>query len=262
MKILRTGMEGPEVKKWEVFLVGQKFDPGAVDGKFTAETQQATTLFQQKYHLDADGMVGNQTWGQAMMLGLGALSDPANTEKSGPNFPPPPGFAPLRGTATLQKMFGKYEYKPKPVAGNKENITILGDWESRNIVKVEIPQLMGIKGAPASGNVRFHRLGAKQFVELWAAWEQAKLLDRILTWDGSYNPRFQRGSKTALSNHAFGSAFDINAALNALGVIPALVGRKGCVRELVTIANEHGFYWGGHFKSRPDGMHFEIAVLK
>jgi len=30
----------------------------------------------------------------------------------------------------------------------------------------------------------------------------------------------------------------------------------------VPLANEHGFYWGGHFRHRPDGMHFEIAVLK
>jgi len=39
-----------------------------------------------------------------------------------------------------------------------------------------------------------------------------------------------------------------------------LVGQKGCVRELVPIAHENGFYWGGHF-SRLDGMHFEIAKI-
>jgi hypothetical protein len=27
------------------------------------------------------------------------------------------------------------------------------------------------------------------------------------------------------------------------------------------IANRCGFYWGGHYQSRMDGMHFEIAVL-
>jgi hypothetical protein len=48
-----------------------------------------------------------------------------------------------------------------------------------------------------------------------------------------------------------------------------MIGEKGCVRELVPIANEHGFYWGGHFGSvvngkmigRMDGMHFEIAKI-
>jgi hypothetical protein len=36
-------------------------------------------------------------------------------------------------------------------------------------------------------------------------------------------------------------------------------GKKGSVRELVPIANKHGIYRGGHFKGRPDGMHFEVA---
>lgn len=34
------------------------------------------------------------------------------------------------------------------------------------------------------------------------------------------------------------------------------------MRELVPIANDFGFYWGGHFRSRLDGMHFEIAELR
>jgi hypothetical protein len=38
------------------------------------------------------------------------------------------------------------------------------------------------------------------------------------------------------------------------------MGEHGCLLELVPIANEHGFYWGGHF-SRKDGMHFEIAKI-
>ena len=54
------------------------------------------------------------------------------------------------------------------------------------------------------------------------------------------------------------TAFDINYAWNRLGALPALRGEKGSVRELVAIAHQHGFYWGGHF-SRRDGMHFEVA---
>ena len=61
--------------------------------------------------------------------------------------------------------------------------------------------------------------------------------------------------------YAFGSAFDINTKWNKLGRVPALAGEEGSVRELVSIANEHGFFWGGHFNGRPDGMHFEVATL-
>jgi hypothetical protein len=42
--------------------------------------------------------------------------------------------------------------------------------------------------------------------------------------------------------------------------VPALVGQKGAVRELVPIAHENGVFWGGQFK-RKDGMHFEIAKI-
>ena len=36
----------------------------------------------------------------------------------------------------------------------------------------------------------------------------------------------------------------------------------GCVFELVSIAHDHGFFWGGHFNApRVDGMHFEVAKI-
>jgi hypothetical protein len=93
---------------------------------------------------------------------------------------------------------------------------------------------------------------------LFRAWEDAGLRNRLLTWAGGFVPRFVRGSRTTLSNHAWGTAFDVNVAWNARGAMPALRGEKGSVRELVPIANDFGFYWGGHF-SRRDGMHFEAA---
>jgi hypothetical protein len=46
-----------------------------------------------------------------------------------------------------------------------------------------------------------------------------------------------------------------------LGVHPARIDQKGCVRELVEIAVDHGFYWGGWFPKRPDGMHFEAYKI-
>ena len=51
-------------------------------------------------------------------------------------------------------------------------------------------------------------------------------------------------------------------ANNPLGAEPAYPKQKGCVFDLVPLAHEHGFYWGGHFASRRDGMHFEIAEVR
>lgn len=90
--------------------------------------------------------------------------------------------------------------------------------------------------------------------------EKQKMLSLLISYGGSYNARLIRGSKTALSNHCFGTAFDINMQWNQLDAEPIALGLKGSIRELVPLAHEYGFYWGGHF-SRKDGMHFEIAQL-
>ena len=261
MRVLRKGMTGGDVERWQFFLVGQNHQL-EVDGNFGGDTFDATSAFQTENHLDVDGAVGPDTLGRAMSLGFDPLEDAAAPANSGAAFPPRPNFNPLISTADRQKVFGKFDFVAAPVPSNPENIRILGTWEQDNIVRVQLPQLVGVQGAPHNGGARFHKKAADQLVALWKAWEDAGFLDRILTWDGSFVPRFIRGNRTVLSNHAFGTAFDINAALNPRGTRPLLVGKKGSVRELVTIANDHGFYWGGHFGAKPDGMHFEIAILK
>lgn len=168
-----------------------------------------------------------------------------------------PPFKPLVSTAERQRIFGKFDY----VANSDGTIRILGGWANTNVVRVHIPQLEGVEGAPNNCVVYFHKLGAEQLKALFEEWDAEGLIDRVLTWGGSFVPRMIRGSKTALSNHAFGTAFDINAAWNGLGKEPAATGQKGSVVELVEIAHKHGFYWGANF-TRKDGMHFEIAVLQ
>ena len=261
MRVLRKGMSGEDVERWQFFLVGQNHQL-EVDGNFGDDTFDVTSAFQTENHLDADGVVGPDTLGRAMSLGFDPLEDAAAPANSGAAFPPRPNFNPLISTADRQRVFGKFDFVAAPVPSNPENIRILGAWEQDNIVRVQLPQLVGIQGAPHDGGARFHKKAAAQLVGLWKAWEDAGFLDRVLTWDGSFVPRFVRGSRTLLSNHAFGTAFDINAALNPRGTRPLLVGKKGSVRELVTMANDQGFYWGGHFGAKPDGMHFEIAILK
>lgn len=175
-------------------------------------------------------------------------------------FPAIPDFRPIVGTAARQAAFGKFDFITAPVKGNKENISIQGDWARKNLCIIELPQLMGIAGAPQSGKIQCHVMVADSIRFLFQDLEQEGKLDLIHTWDGMFCPRFQRGSTTVLSNHSFGTAFDINAQWNRLGQEPAKEGELGCVYDLVEIANKHGWYWGGHF-SRPDGMHFEYARI-
>jgi len=261
LSALRIGMRGTLVLAWQNFLVGQRLDPGEPDGVFGDKTLAATAAFQDKVRIEADGVVGRQTLRKALARGFELIEEPA-PDNSGSNFPARPSFSPLVSNAQRQAVFGSYAYVHAPTNANKERIRIVGSWEKDNIAAVPIPQLKKTAiGKKAPATMRFHKLAAGQLQALWQAWEKAGLLDRILTYEGAFVPRFIRGSTKTLSNHAFGSAFDINYSWNKLNTQPALLGQKGCVRELVPIAHEHGFYWGGHF-GRRDGMHFEVALLK
>jgi len=266
MNILRHGSSGALVKAWQNFLIGQGLDPGIADGRFGDQTKAATIGFQERHGLVGDGVAGNRTIGQAMLLGFeGAQeveADPENPDPGGANWPPPPDLKPIVGTTGRQAAFGKFKFRADPTTNNPERIAVTDNWANENIGKIKISQLVGVRGAPSSGKIWFHKKAHQQLQDLWQAWEDQGLSNLVINWAGSYVPRFIRGSRTTLSNHAFGTAFDINTRENALGAIPALVGKHGSVRKLVPLANQHGFYWGGHFKSRKDGMHFEIAELR
>jgi D-alanyl-D-alanine carboxypeptidase/Putative peptidoglycan binding domain len=254
--VLRKGSTGEAVRQWQMFLIGEGFLNEVADGIFGPVTDEATRRYQKSKNLTVDGVVGSKTYSKAIYDDMAVVEDEEE-------FPPKPDFPPLLGTAARQKIFGKFRFDPAPTPKNKERIKIQGNWEKENIVSLKIDELKGIDvfGRPSSGRLRFHKKATAQLKGLWATWGAINKIALIQSYGGSFVPRFIRGSKETLSNHAFGSAFDINTGWNGLGKTPAPVGSNGSVRELVPIANDFGFYWGGHFKSRPDGMHFEVAKL-
>lgn len=264
VRILRSGSTGDEVIRWQTFLTGKGFLRAPTNGSFDRETDRATRAYQRANKLAADGIVGPATFAAALGAGFDiGFVDPERGDAE-PLLPEASPVKPISSTAERQELFGKFDYLHAPTSSNREAITIVGDWVSANIQTVVIPQLKGIPvyGKPGSGKVRFHRRVIPQLQALWVDWENAGLLNRVLSYEGAFEPRFVRGSNSLLSNHAFGSAFDINAQWNSLGSIPAAAGREGSVRELVAIANEHGFFWGGHYATRKDGMHFEVAEIR
>lgn len=249
-----------------------------VDGLIGVKTIIAIEAYQRKLGMSKpDGLVepGGKTItalaggsGKAVPV-VAALPTPVVGATTGTDWPPKPGFSPLVGDAQRAALFTKFEYEwdPQPpgVGNGYETIKVKGNWAALNIVSVAVD--MG----PTVGRrtLQVHRLVVKQMKGVWEAWGKAGQLDRVLTYNGSYVPRYARASgdvkaakqrPKSLSNHAFGTAFDINVKWNGLNVVPPVVGAAGCVRELVTIANDWGFYWGGHFK-RLDGMHFEVAKI-
>ena len=257
--VLRKGMKGEEVGDWQIFLRGLKLYFGEADNDFGQKTHDATILFQRKYKLKDDGVVGSNTWAKAISLGYAFDIEDELDDIHSPNYPSKPDFKPLTSNSEREAIFGKFQFVPAPTKDNPEGIKIIGDWASKNIVKVNLPALSKATGGKYS-SMQWHKSAEHQLVKFFEALEKENLHTRIISYAGAFYPRYVRGSRSMLSNHSWGTAFDINVPQNGLNRQPALVGEKGCVREIVPIANDFGFYWGGHFK-RQDGMHFEIAKI-
>lgn len=181
-------------------------------------------------------------------------------------YPPRPHFSYISHEERV-RLFGSFTFTDEPGGGDGVEVTSK-EW-LENIISVEIAQLKGKPnsiGVSKTGRVRCHRLAAAPFQALFQAWERAGLMDRVLDFSGPYVARYVRGrahdgKASSLSNHAWGSAIDLNVAYNRRTRWPARMGEEGCLLELVPLANQHGFFWGGHFNPL-DGMHFEIAVIQ
>lgn len=258
-KLIQKGEKNDYVGNWQLFLRGEGIYFGLVDDDFGNGTHEATIKFQQKYKLEADGKVGEATYKKAIELGFVYEEDDNDENKKSLLFPPKPDFNPIVGNETREKIFGKIQFIPTHSASNPEGIKIVNDFESKNIVRVNLPALSKATGGKFTA-MRWHKSTEHQLTKFFEKLEKENLHTRILSFAGAFYPRFIRGSRTQLSNHSWGTAFDINVPQNGLNKTPALVGEKGSIREIVPIANDFGFYWGGHF-TRKDGMHFEIAKI-
>lgn len=76
--------------------------------------------------------------------------------------------------------------------------------------------------------------------------------------DWGYCFRNVRGSRNKLSNHASGTAIDLNATRHPLGKVGTFPPEK--VPMIRALAKKYGLRWGGDYNSRPDEMHFEINL--
>ena len=295
------GAKGDWIVAWQAFLAGEGMYEGDYSPNFGPRTAEATKSFQDSLgfvsyeHVTRNelmpalnkGFDPPDSWLQAALdagdidvktfhkLRDSVVAGRA-TEKStilatwglgykDPNYPQPSDLD-GDGRADLvylkeserQKLWGPLEWRTidgMPIATNS--------WYAENIVGVHVPQLVGVDcyGSPSSGRAQFHKKAAPQFMGAMQEIEDAGLLDDITSFGGTYVFRFIRGSTRTLSNHSFGVAIDFNMKENGLGKQPALVGQKGTLRRLVKIFERWGFFWGGWYKGRKDGMHFECVEL-
>jgi hypothetical protein len=107
--------------------------------------------------------------------------------------------------------------------------------------------------------VRLRRGDAGFLLKHFADWFDKNVEDiDIGADDWGYAERTIRGDATTLSNHASGTAIDLNATKHPLG-------KRGTFTAAQTfkIRNQLKVYggairWGGDYTGRPDEMHFEI----
>jgi hypothetical protein len=75
--------------------------------------------------------------------------------------------------------------------------------------------------------------------------------------DWGYCFRNTRGSIDKLSNHASGTAIDLNATKHPLGHAGTFTPMQTVLIE--ALCKKYGLTWGEKWK-RPDGMHFEVSL--
>lgn len=272
-----------EVQRWQYFLRRMRIpQTGMIDGSFGRKTEEGTKIFQIQNGLSASGKVNLATLNKAAEFGYSILPDNHYRDRAAPGYPPRPDDLGSPSNAFRNRTFTCFKFKQlrRSARPDAEAIVITGscdgaisDWSAEMIIDIEVPQLAFAVGY--AGRVTCHKRAAASIAAVFAAWERADLLHLIRTYEGCFVPRYKReqappggnghglrqsADVEELSNHAFGSAFDINAGDNGFGEPVQKIGQRGCVRELVEIANQHGLYWGGHFGTT-DGMHFELARL-
>jgi peptidoglycan hydrolase-like protein with peptidoglycan-binding domain len=271
-----------EVQRWQYFLLKRNFpQTGKIDGQFGLKTEQATKFFQiQQGITPTSGELDSITLSAAQLLGYSVVLNDHYDSKKSSAFPPKPSNlqSPTNADRNAALICFKFKQLPLENRADKDEIVIttscdgsIADWRQTNIVEIAVPQLKF--ATDFHGTVTCHKFVAPHIQSLFQKWEELDLLHLIRNYEGTFSPRYKRGQSPSdaghglkrsdqvneLSNHAFGGAFDISTEDNPFKKLPALCPLRGSVRELVPSANELGFYWGGHFSSSKDGMHFEFA---
>jgi hypothetical protein len=115
---------------------------------------------------------------------------------------------------------------------------------------------------PGTGRKIMLRDGSAGFLLIHlATWFDRRIeaLDTGIFDDWGWASRPVRGS-TIISNHASGTAMDLNATKHPMGVSTRATFSN---QEIEWIHRRLRFYrgcirWGGDYQGRPDGMHFEL----
>jgi hypothetical protein len=140
----------------------------------------------------------------------------------------------------IKVLFGEFAAMDDPTRPGY--LRIDPAWVRHHIVTTTVPVL---------GRVTCNEALIPQLRGAMSALERRGLAGTIHAFNGCYAPRYiNRNASNLISHHAWGMAFDCNAASNPFGLSPHQDPR------LVRVMAHWGFIWGGTFIV-PDGNHFE-----
>lgn len=214
-------------------------------GVFTEDMDMIVRRFQDQHGLKPDGRIGIAT------AGMLDLPHEQVVELARPSLHIASGY-PHDDTSSMVAFYGD------PRTGNAA-------WQKKNFVPVKSPWQMYYrddKGVDHPvGAIEFHRRCAEALqLSLQQIWDKYRDIGEIHrlgmhNFSGAYNFRPIRGS-SRLSTHAFGAGIDFDGAKNPLSYDQRF---KYPLAEVAPIFKANGAYWGGDFKHRRDGMHFQWA---
>jgi hypothetical protein len=138
---------------------------------------------------------------------------------------------------------------------------------SKNLTTIVPPYPMWMGDIPIK-KITINKIAAESLLRvLNAIWEHygkdKNAIKRVGAdvFSGAFAVRNMRGGRN-LSMHAYGLAIDINAPENQLGWKPgAHPDSFTDDHPVVKAFKAEGWTWGGDWKSRPDGMHFQAAIV-
>ena len=124
------------------------------------------------------------------------------------------------------------------------------------------PNEIGIKSYPIPGTklkIRCADVVAPLLVTFAAEFNQhVEPIDGGTLDDWGYCFRNVRGTTDKLSNHASGTAIDLNATKHPLGASGTFTPMQTVLIQ--ALSKKYGLKWGGDYKGRKDEMHWEIDL--
>ncbi|MGL4738501.1 MAG: M15 family metallopeptidase [Cellulosilyticaceae bacterium] len=151
------------------------------------------------------------------------------------------------------KRFGNFNYRD--LDGGRIEVSPI--WVTANIVKLEVPQALRTK-FPESLEV--HQLSVPNWRKVFEIFlQEPELLKLITTFDGVYMARHIRWDRSkGISNHAWGTAIDLNASRFPLGKRIEVMKMPNNPNNILfeKVFKVAGFSWGNSYA---DPMHFELV---